>query len=402
MALFGVVEFKGTMSIAIIPVGWFKGQEEDKCLWPSGKSTGITKLVKTSAQPREYWICYDIRVLGKAATYSRAQEKLVLAEDTSDIQTDVEEPKRKKKKNNRYIDSSSEDESSDAPSIETEEVAPPPPPPPPPPITPCSLTSTPCSPKAPPVEFSVSPSTQVSATVTTPSTSRVSPQSTCSGASSVATTPFSQRTSSQSTLSGSSSKENLQFMQRILGLLEELKDTQRIHGSLLSTLLRKQEVELDCEDFPEAAAFPLKSVEELNRMEQKLADPACEKGLTHFLGDMGGRTLLEAVKRMMSFLVTNEFCFQITFTGRNNKVAFGSTKLFSVVCKGLKRNTPTSTENKQDIERVVTKWLNGARDRGGNRAKRAESEKRRREVTRQNAPEDCLEEREEERDAQEQ
>lgn len=38
----------------------------------------------------------------------------------------------------------------------------------------------------------------------------------------------------------------------------------------------------------------------------------------------------------------------------------------------MKRNAPTATCNRLDIERAVAKWLGGARDRNGNRARRAE------------------------------
>lgn len=67
---------------------------------------------------------------------------------------------------------------------------------------------------------------------------------------------------------------------RILGLLEGVKETQRIHSNLLNILLKKQQEEPESEDAPpDTTAFPLKSVEDLTAMDEKLKDPVFERSL---------------------------------------------------------------------------------------------------------------------------
>lgn len=52
--------------------------------------------------------------------------------------------------------------------------------------------------------------------------------------------------------------------------------------------------------------------------------------ICHF-SDLGGRNTEEAVRRVMGAVLANSLSQFVTFTGRNNKVAFGDTNLFSVV-----------------------------------------------------------------------
>lgn len=49
------------------------------------------------------------------------------------------------------------------------------------------------------------------------------------------------------------------------------------------------------------------------------------------LGDLGGRTVDEAIKRMMKFLITNDVTMMCNFSGRHGKKPFGSSQLFDVV-----------------------------------------------------------------------
>lgn len=59
---------------------------------------------------------------------------------------------------------------------------------------------------------------------------------------------------------------------RLLMLLEEIKDTKRVHGRLIQTLLLQRDA-LAVSVLPEGTVFPLKTVLDIQNMEQKLADP---------------------------------------------------------------------------------------------------------------------------------
>lgn len=62
------------------------------------------------------------------------------------------------------------------------------------------------------------------------------------------------------------------MLARILTLLEEIKETQRLHGRMIQTLLQQRDAPV-FSALPEGTVFPLKTVSDVQNMEQKLADP---------------------------------------------------------------------------------------------------------------------------------
>ncbi|XP_076849015.1 uncharacterized protein LOC143497116 [Brachyhypopomus gauderio] len=123
---------------------------------------------------------------------------------------------------------------------------------------------------------------------------------------------------------------------------------------------------------PEGAAFPLKTVDDVLAVEQELEDQEFLKNVVCVLSEIGGRTVDEATRRMMAFLMANELACQYNFVGRHGKRQFQGLRLFEVFYGALKRNALTHNINRKDAERAVSKWFSGARDRGGNRAIRAQ------------------------------
>ena len=49
------------------------------------------------------------------------------------------------------------------------------------------------------------------------------------------------------------------------------------------------------------------------------------------LGDLGGRTLDETVRRILQYVFNTELALQFSVFGRHGKRAFGTSSLFSVV-----------------------------------------------------------------------
>ena len=56
---------------------------------------------------------------------------------------------------------------------------------------------------------------------------------------------------------------------RVLAVLEHIKDTLNVHGRMPQTLLRQQNKTYSAPSLPEGAAFPLKTVEDVQAVEQK-------------------------------------------------------------------------------------------------------------------------------------
>ena len=79
------------------------------------------------------------------------------------------------------------------------------------------------------------------------------------------------------------------LLEHMLHLLEDIRETQRIHSHQLNTLQRKGNAnEQSCRwEIPEGVSFPLRTIEDANLMNTKLQDSGFKNGLvsrTEFLG----------------------------------------------------------------------------------------------------------------------
>jgi hypothetical protein len=69
------------------------------------------------------------------------------------------------------------------------------------------------------------------------------------------------------------------MMRRLIGILEDVRETQRVHSSMLQNLMRQGVRTDDPVALPEGVSFPLKSIEEFQEMELRLADPTFLNGI---------------------------------------------------------------------------------------------------------------------------
>ncbi|XP_073727081.1 uncharacterized protein [Misgurnus anguillicaudatus] len=159
---------------------------------------------------------------------------------------------------------------------------------------------------------------------------------------------------------------------RVLTILEEIKECQKVQGSMIRCLMQQREQNCVVPILPEGASFPLKNFTELDDLELKLCESDFQKNLVSVLGDIGGRSLDECVRRTMAFLMTNDLARQLNLTGRHGKRSFRSLRLFDTLHGSLKQNTFLKTVSKKEVETALGKWFTNARDRDGNRALRAQ------------------------------
>ncbi|XP_048011296.1 uncharacterized protein LOC125244938 [Megalobrama amblycephala] len=160
----------------------------------------------------------------------------------------------------------------------------------------------------------------------------------------------------------------------LVTLLEEVKDTLKLHGQMLNTLLKKDSMPVMA--IPDGAVFPLANVEDVIAMNEKLSDPEFMSAVVAMVADIGGSSLEDATRRMMKFLMVPELQRQYNVTGRMGKLCFKDLRLFEVFYGALKSNAITANVNRKDVEMALGKWFTGARDRGGERAARALRQKR--------------------------
>ncbi|XP_052424290.1 cyclin-dependent kinase 12 isoform X3 [Carassius gibelio] len=383
MLPFAIVEFINSGGLAVIPTKWFIGPEEDECYWPPARMN-MAKAVIEQQDPHTDWATYKLTVKRKVATYEIARTKLVEYEQNTDVPTEsdsTENMGRGKRKKRRVILSSDDEDDVNwsgsqirptPPSTLRSVLTPPPPPstlrsvltPPPPPSTLRSVLTPP-----PP------PSTLRSVLTPPPPPSTLS--SSPSSARPTLPPPLGNlrwpdvSTHHHVTMSPETSQRQIRgnMFVRILTLIEEMKETQKIQGRMLQTLLQQRgNIGTTFSSTPEG--FPLKTVRDVEIMEEKLANPNFMSELVAAVTDIGGGTVDEATKRMMTFLLDHGLSRQYNFVGRNGKREFKALKLYEVIYGGLKKNAMTSQITRKDAEKAVSKWLIGARDRGGNRQAR--------------------------------
>ncbi|XP_041659512.1 uncharacterized protein DKFZp434B061-like [Cheilinus undulatus] len=195
-----------------------------------------------------------------------------------------------------------------------------------------------------------------------------SPSATPTQRSPSATSCMSSASSASSDLNNASSLGEAMYI-KLITLLEEVKDTQRVHSKMLNTLLKQREA-LTMSEPPQGAVFPLTTIDDVQAMNE-----AVGLGVhVAMVGEIGGSSIDDATQRMMAFIMSPDLALQYNLFGRHGKKRFRELRLFDLVYGALKKNILTKDLNQKDAEKALSKWFTGARDRGGNRAVRAQRE----------------------------
>ncbi|ESO10082.1 hypothetical protein HELRODRAFT_167929 [Helobdella robusta] len=69
-------------------------------------------------------------------------------------------------------------------------------------------------------------------------------------------------------------------------------------------------------------------------------------------------------------IMKNDVALGFNMVGKKGKMPFGSSKLFKIVYRSVKKNASIGEVTKRDVGLAVAKWLTGARDRDGKKASR--------------------------------
>ncbi|XP_058629987.1 mucin-2-like isoform X2 [Onychostoma macrolepis] len=291
MLPFAIVEFINSGGLAVIPTKWFIGPEEDECYWPPAR-TNMAKAVIEQQDPHTDWATYKLTVKRKVATYEIARTKLVEYEQNTDVPTEsdsTENTGRGKRKKRRVI-LSSEDEDDD--NWSGSQIRPTPPstlsastlrsvltPAPPPSTLRSVLTPAPPPSTLRSVQTPAPPPSTLRSVLTPappPSTLRSSPPS----ARPTLPPPLGNlrwpdvSTHHHVTMSPETPRRQIRdnMFVRILTLLEEMKETQKIQGRMLQTLLQQRgNISTTVSSTPEG--FPLKTVRDVEFMEGKTGKP---------------------------------------------------------------------------------------------------------------------------------
>uniref|UniRef100_UPI00358FC656 uncharacterized protein isoform X6 n=1 Tax=Myxine glutinosa TaxID=7769 RepID=UPI00358FC656 len=167
--------------------------------------------------------------------------------------------------------------------------------------------------------------------------------------------------SMQSILSNISDKDKI-----ILTVLEEIKRHVKQHTVMLQTILERQQPQ-DVEwSTMHKFNFPLKTMEDVQMVEELLADNATERALVMHLSKLGGMTQDDVVRRILCHVVSNKIATQFNWMGRGSKSAFSELAL----TRAIKAAAKKASVNEAQCEAKIKSWLKYSGDRDGGRKSR--------------------------------
>jgi len=70
---------------------------------------------------------------------------------------------------------------------------------------------------------------------------------------------------------------------RVLTGLEDVKETLRIHGSMLQSVMRQLSTDRDLPDLPDGVHFPLQSEAEFDEFEKRASDASFQKAWVSYM-----------------------------------------------------------------------------------------------------------------------
>ncbi|XP_065660106.1 uncharacterized protein LOC136084018 isoform X2 [Hydra vulgaris] len=381
-------------SMYVIPDNWLV--DDCSCYWPQYVSDArIKKSSKAGEIPDDTWSKHTISIMYRTETYEKACKKLVVAQDTSDLQTEDEEHKtqsRQKRKNDYwyYEDESDNDTNKFNNSYKQSKAK----------MT--KLLKRHILPEAPKISLAI-PNQLVrndilTNRVTSPGLLTSSPNNNTDQLSSVtngqfnfekATQPIFKKNTFNDPVVPSTSLNILptditSLVNVVMEIKVCLKDLQRqteINTKLLQSLTAGE----NDKGIFDKLHLPLNDLKELNTLEELIQnDKTVFSNLVIAVASKGGYNLKDAVRRMSASLFTNQLCCQLNWTGGQRKGSEADLKLDIKNKFGLKesqcrrvleravlRNPPTSTVSECDFQKEIVRFLRGAPDRNGGRQARA-------------------------------
>lgn len=116
------------------------------------------------------------------------------------------------------------------------------------------------------------------------------------------------------------------------------------------------------------------STVDVDENDGKLVLPMKEYTQLHRLARCGGKTVREAVARMIDTLLVNSLQREFNWTGVSGKKSFKNLKCCDVIYEAVRLNLKTRSATDDDIKVDIQWYLHGAMDRCGgkmNRMKKA-------------------------------
>ncbi|XP_038062961.1 uncharacterized protein LOC119733628 [Patiria miniata] len=167
------------------------------------------------------------------------------------------------------------------------------------------------------------------------------------------------------------SRNDNAFELRVVTLLLDIK-AQVEHNTKLIIAERTKNREPDEAD----AVFPLKTLEEVDALEQTVKDVSKQKRLVQQLLHIGGTNLATTVRRILTYCLTQDVAIAFNWLGKGNgeKRAFSTLALKTAIFKAVQKNPLTSAASLAEVEAVMKSWFKHAADRNAGRQRRGNND----------------------------
>lgn len=369
--MYAVVEFTDGLEVEVIPSAWLT-ENKKKAYWPMWRNmTKVQSAIKQCLKPGADYMCLDIRVLYESDNFDKARSKLANAVMTSSLETtDGEDAsreekgqKRKKRPNPKYNNLSSSEDEEDDDSTQLKKLRR---------SLRKNIKSFPDLPPLPELPIPVTPQPSPSSSSSSSLPKQNEPKRRLISSPSTAASP--RATPEVSTKPRVSATDI-----KIISIIEDIKGQVRFNTKLLQNILAKVEVAAPVAETDQTLDigidFPLKTLNNLDALEEQLEDSGIVRALLPNLTAIGGDSLQSSVRRLLSFLMTNDLAQQINWKGKGKKRGFSALKLKPIVLKAVRKNRFCAQATEADVEKVIKDWLRYSADRDGGRKRRAEKKK---------------------------
>ncbi|XP_071095074.1 uncharacterized protein [Haliotis cracherodii] len=390
-----IVKFLKSDEIGLIPDTWLEGDRF--CYWPKYKNSNqMDRAVKSSVEPdKDTWKIYEISIMYKNASYDKARRKLPLAEETSNLDTEMEEEgqidTRKRRPPTKYLSSDSEDEEERQPYTHTKKTKI---------MERSGMVSRLPTPPRVPTEVDIEPlvlrrsprksahqrehvTSNSSLTASTTDRSLSSPWPSATRARLVTpsnssyspmpdfpSTPARPQTSFQSRTTGSlTSVGTSREVVQIIRAIETNTATTMENNRLLNQLLLLMSAPAQSTSEQPSLDLPLDNIQDLEEANTSLSDATLFRSVVSQLGVIGGMSAADTVRRILSAAITNKLAKQINWKGTSGKRAFKDMPLKDVIIKATRKN-PLVQKTNNEIEDHIKLWFRYAPDRDGGRKER--------------------------------
>ncbi|KAF8566296.1 hypothetical protein P879_06992 [Paragonimus westermani] len=118
-----------------------------------------------------------------------------------------------------------------------------------------------------------------------------------------------------------------------------------------------QEIVSDTGKFSPAFDFPLRTVDDFERLECTLRNQNTFDELVESFSMVGGHSVEQLVKNLLDRMFVLPLALQINWVGSNNKKALQSSKCFELICSACTKQKENSDSIRRIVEHHVRSWF---------------------------------------------